>query len=229
MKHIRKFDLIVALYVFGIMVAETMGAKTFPLIQQSWLHLNVSVAIFVMPLLFTLTDIVVEVYGRKRARSMVFSGLFVVGLLVLYAAIATHLPPSARFESNEAAYDTIFSASIQFAIASLVAFAAAELLDVAVFSKMRQRLGDKALWLRNNASNFISQFVDSAIFLTIAFWAFNESFSSNAAFIVGLLIPYWLIRCAFSVLETPLVYLGVHWLRKPEPQFDDEKPLPAKV
>ena len=61
------------------MVAELMGTKTFPLTNFSWLHLNVTVAIFVMPLLFTMTDIVVEVYGRNRARSMVFSGLIVVG------------------------------------------------------------------------------------------------------------------------------------------------------
>lgn len=227
-KNIRKFDLIVALYVFGIMVAELMGSKTFPLVQFDWLHLNVTVAIFVMPLLFTLTDIVVEVYGRSRARSMVFSGLFVVALLIVYAALATHLPPSTRFAEKESAYDTIFASTMQIAIASLVAFAASELLDVAVFSKLRERLGKKALWFRNNASNFVSQLTDSAIFLTIAFWAFDQSFSDNMSFIISILIPYWLIRCAFSVLQTPLVYLGVNWLRKPQPQFADEKPLPQK-
>lgn len=202
-----------ALYVFGVMVSELMGSKTFPLTQFSWLHLNATVSIFVLPLLFTLTDIVVEVYGRARARSMVFSGLIVVALLLLYSLLATSLPPSQRFAGSEASYDAIFHSTAQIAFASIVAFAASEFLDVLVFAKLRDKLGKKALWFRNNASNFVSQFFDAAIFITLAFYAFNESFSSNMSFLWGLIIPYWLIRCVLSVIETPLVYAGVWWLK----------------
>ncbi len=210
---IRKFDFIVALYIFGVITAELMGAKTFPLIQTSWLHLNATVAIFMMPLLFTLTDIVVEVHGRNRARSMVFSGLAVVAMLIVYSWIATSLPPSSRYAPTENAYDTIFRASIQISIASLMAFAISEFLDVLIFSKLRDRMGKHGLWLRNNVSNFASQLVDSTVFIVIAFYAFNESISSNLSFMIGLIIPYWLLRCALSVAETPLAYLGVWWLR----------------
>lgn len=210
---IRKFDLIIALYVFGVVVAELMGSKTFQLTNFSWMHLNASVAIFVLPLLFTLTDIVVEVYGRQRARSMVLSGLTVVALLIVYSLLATHLPPSHRYASTESAYDTIFGASARIAAASLTAFAVSELLDVAIFSKMRERLGKKELWLRNNVSNFISQFADSTIFIFLAFYALSDSFSSNFSFLFSIIIPYWLIRCALSVVETPFVYAGVWWLK----------------
>ncbi len=210
---IRKFDFIVALYVFGIMVTELMGAKTFPIIQQDWLHLNASVAIFVLPLIFTLTDVVVEVYGRARARSMVFSGIAMVFLVMLFAALATHLAPSVRFEGKEAAFDTIFGASIRIAAASIVAFAVSELLDVAVFSKLRQALHHKALWLRNNLSNFVSMLVDSTLFITLAFYALDKPFDGNVSFLLSLIIPYWLLKCALSALQTPLVYLGVWWLK----------------
>ncbi len=213
MIKVRKFDLVMALYVFGVMVAELMGSKTFPLFQFDWLHLNATVAIFVMPLLFTMTDVVVEVYGKARARSMVFSGLIVVALLILFSLLATHLPPSHRFAATEPAYDTIFNATARISAASLVAFAASELLDVLIFAKLREKLGKQALWFRNNASNFVSQLADSAIFLTLAFYAFGDSFSSNFSFLFGLLLPYWLLRCGLSLLETPLVYLGVWWLK----------------
>jgi len=213
MFKIRKFDLLVALYVFGVMIAETLGAKTFPIIQADWLHLNASVAIFVMPLLFTITDIIVEVHGKERARSVVLSGMIMVVLLMLFSLLATSLPPSARFAGSESSYDDVFGASARIAAASVAAFAVSELLDVAIFSKMRERLGKKALWLRNNVSNFVAQLVDSAVFLTLAFWALGDTVGNNVGFIVGLLIPYWLLRCALSVLETPLVYLGVWWLR----------------
>jgi queuosine precursor transporter len=220
---IKRLDLLMALYIFGVAVAELMGAKTFPLIQASWLHLNCSVAIFVMPLLFSATDIVVEVYGRKRARGIVMSGLVVVILLMLFGLLATHLPASARFAPQETAYDSVFGASVRMSAASLAAFAASELLDVLVFSKLRQRLHGRALWLRNNLSNIISQFVDSAVFLALAFYAFNLPFGSNLSFIFGLLMPYWLLRCAFSAISTPFVYMGVRWLRTERQSSEEDR------
>jgi uncharacterized integral membrane protein (TIGR00697 family) len=210
---IRKFDFLVALYVFGVMVAELMGAKTFSLGMVGHWHLTASVAVFVFPLLFTVTDVIVEVHGRKRARSVVFSGIFMVFLLALFELLAVHIAPSARFAPSEKAYDAIFGASLRLAAASLMAFAASELLDVLVFAKLRKVLDGKALWLRNNASNFVSQLADSTIFLTLAFYAVGTGFGTNASFLLGLIIPYWLVKCAFSVLETPLVYAGVWWLK----------------
>ena len=213
MLNIRKMDLVVALYIFGVMTAELFGAKTFPLTNFSWAHLNASVAIFVIPLLFTLVDVVVEVHGRRRARSMVYAGLLVVALLIMYASLATHLPPSHRFEPTESAYDKVFGASIRISAASLTAFAVSELLDVAIFARLREALKGKALWLRNNLTNFVAQFADSFVFIFLAFYAVHDSFGSNFSFLMSLIIPYWLIRCGLSVVETPLVYLGVWWLR----------------
>lgn len=211
---IRKFDVIVALYVFGVLTAELLGSKVFPLGQLGSFHLHASVAIFVMPLLFTITDVVVEVFGRKRARSIVWSGLICAALLVLYTSLATHLPPTGRSIASEHAYDTIFGSSARFAAASLVAFAVSELLDIFIFAKLRQSMHKRALWFRNNASNFVSQFADSAVFLTLAFYSLQRGLGSNVSFLFGLLLPYWALRCIFSVVETPLVYLGVAWLRK---------------
>lgn len=213
MIKIRKFDLVVALYIFGVMSAELMGAKTFPLTDFSWMHLNASVAIFVLPLLFTLTDVVVEVHGKERARSMVWSGLIVVALLFLFAVLAVHLPPSHRFSSSESAYDKVFGLTARISLASLTAFAISEFLDVFIFAKLREKLHKKALWLRNNLSNFVSMFVDSLIFIFLAFYSFSYGFGDNLSFLFGLIIPYWLIKCSLSVVETPLVYLGVRWLR----------------
>lgn len=213
MFKINKLDFLVTLYIFGVLCAELMGPKTFPLFHIGSFHLNSSVAIFLMPLLFTLPDVVVEVYGKARAQSIVFSGLGMIALLVLFSTLATHLPASPHFASSAAAYDKIFGYSVRMAIASLTAFAASELLDVMVFSKLRQLLRNRALWLRNIVSNVISQFADSAIFLTLAFYALHVSFGSNVAFLLGLILPYWVLRCVLTVLETPLVYAGVWWLR----------------
>lgn len=206
-------DLLIAVYVFCVAAAELMGAKTFPLLEWPF-RLNASVAIFVIPLLFSINDIIIEVYGAERARSVVRTGLFVIVLILLFAWLATSLPPSARFTSMEAAYDTVFRYSIRIALASLTAFAVAQFLDVYVFARIRQALGTSKLWLRNNASNILSQFVDTVVFMTLAFYALDRSFGDNAAFLWSLILPYWMLKNFMSLLITPLVYLGVSWLKR---------------
>ena len=222
MSKIHKMDLLVALYTFCIAVSELMGGKTFPLLSLGNFTLNASVAIFTIPIVFTINDIIVEVYGKERARSVVRSGLTVVVLITLFSWLAISLPPSARFQKTEAAYDTIFGTAIRISIASLIAFAAAEFTDLWVFSKIRQRLGTQALWLRNNVSNFVAQLLDTVIFLTLAFYDPSKAFVGNVGFLVSLITPYWLLKCAMSVIETPFVYAGVRWLKN---GIEETKPI----
>ncbi|OGH29352.1 MAG: hypothetical protein A3B41_04815 [Candidatus Levybacteria bacterium RIFCSPLOWO2_01_FULL_37_26] len=214
MFKVEKLDLLVSVYIFCIAVAELMGAKTFPLINIFGYQLNASVAIFVLPLIFTINDMITEVYGKERTRSIIRSGLFTIFLILLFSVLATNLPPSLRFEKTEGAYDTIFGLSARIAAASLTAFTLAEFLDVFIFAKIRQRFGKKALWFRNNASNFISQLVDTTVFMFLAFYAMDKSFDSNIGFLISLILPYWLLKCFMSIIETPFVYLGVKWLKK---------------
>jgi hypothetical protein len=211
---IQKFDLLIAVYICCIAITELMGAKTTPLFSIGSLHLTASVALLAVPLLFTINDVIVEVHGKERARSIVYCGLIVIALLMTMSVVATHLPASQRFLPNEAAYDTIFGTSARIAAASLIAFSLAELLDVWVFSRIREKMGKKALWLRNNVSNFSAQLVDTVVFMSLAFYALDKPFGANISFLVGLILPYWLLKCFMSVIETPFVYLGVKWLKR---------------
>lgn len=214
MSKFQKLDILFAMYFFAIIASELMGVKTFPIANFSWLHLNASVAILLLPLVFSINDIVIEVYGKERARSLVRAGMVSVFLVFVFSAIATLLPPSTRFAPKEPAYDLIFSSSLRFAGASLVAFGVAAMTDVLVFAKIRERLGAKALWFRNNASNFIAQLLDTIVFITLAFYAFDKPLGNNVSFLISLIIPYWLLKCCMSVIETPFVYAGVRWLKK---------------
>lgn len=211
---IQKLDLLLSFYIGCIAVSELMGAKTFPVAVISGFHLNASVGIFVVPLIYSINDIITEVFGKDRSRSIVQSGLIVVAFFLLFSLLATHLPPSMRFVKTEKAYDEIFGVSARIAAASLIAFAVGEFLDVLLFAKIRSRFGKKALWLRTNISNFVSQFFDTALFITLAFYAFGKPLMSNISFLFSLVLPYWLLKCFLSVIETPLVYLGVQWLRE---------------
>jgi uncharacterized integral membrane protein (TIGR00697 family) len=190
-----------------------MGGKTIPLMKLGTYQLNASVAIFVFHFNFTINDIVTEVYGKERIRSIIRSTLVMIFLVIVVSLSFTALPPSTRFEATESAYDQVFSISARIAAASLTAFTIAEFTDVLIFTKIRQRLGNKALWLRNNVSNFVAQFADTTLFITLAFYNFALPFNQNWGFLLSLILPYWLLKCAVSVIETPFVYWGVNWLR----------------
>jgi len=214
MLKINKLDFLIAFYTTCVILSELMGAKTFPLFNIGSFHVNATVALFVLPLIYSINDIVVEVYGKARAQSIVRSSLFMILFILLFSLLATYLPPSKRFAQTNIAYNTIFGISARFSAASLIAFIVSEFSDIFIFAKLQEKFGKSKLWLRTNLSNFLSEFLDTAIFMTLAFYALDKPISNNLSFIVGLSIPYYLLRCFMSIIETPIVYLGVNWLKK---------------
>jgi len=213
MFKIEKLDFLISFYIVCVAISELMGAKTFPVYNSGSIHINATVVIFVLPLLYSINDIIIEVYGKAKAQSIVRSSLLVIFFIFLFSIIAVALPPSKRFIPTEGAYDAIFGLSARFSAASLIAFAVSEFLDVYIFARLRQKLGKTKLWLRTNLSNFGSEFIDVVLFMTLAFYALDQSFASNLSFISSIAIPYYILRCFMSVITTPLVYLGVKWLR----------------
>jgi uncharacterized integral membrane protein (TIGR00697 family) len=213
MFNIQKLDFLIAFYITCVVLTEIMGAKTVPLFTIWGFHISGTVTLLILPFIYSINDTIVEVFGKAKAQSIVRSALLMILFILIYSIIATMLPADKRFAPTENAYETIFGISIRFSAASLIAFAVSEFSDVYIFAKLREKLGKKNLWLRINASNFISEFFDTALFMTLAFYALDQSIGSNFAFIAGLALPYWILRCFMSVIETPLVYLGVKWLK----------------
>ena len=211
---IQKFDLLVSIYITCLLLSEIMGVKTFPLINLFGYQFNASVAILTFPILFTINDVIIEVYGKERVRSVIRSGFLMVIFFTVFSVFATQIEPSSRFASSESQYDYIFNQSIRMSIASLIAFATSEFLDVLVFVRVKNMFGEKRLWLRNNLSNFTAQLFDTTIFMTLAFYSLNDSVASNFDFLIGIILPYWFLKCSMSVIETPLLYVGIRWLKK---------------
>lgn len=214
MKLLRsnRLDLLIAIYIFCVVAVNLMGAKVMPIGQLFGLEFNISVAILLMPLLFSIIDAVCEVYGKARAKSIVYSGIVVIFLMVLFSAFAVAMPAAERFAAA-GAYNEVFTISIRFGIASLVAFGLAGLLDVLVYNKLKMIHGKgRLVWLRNNLSGYLGQFVDSTVFVFIAFYSLNYGFVDNISWLFGIILPLTLAKCAMSAATTPLVYAGIRFL-----------------
>jgi len=206
LEQATKLDILLALFVASLIGANLLGTKITTL-----LGVSVSVGIFAYPISFLITDIVAEVFGKTKAKKFVLAGFISLILIIILTYISVKLPAAERYSYNNE-YSIIFGASIRMIIASMVAFLLAQLHDVWIFHKLKEKTKGKFLWLRNNISTIISQFIDTTIFMFIAFYAVTPKF--DVAFIFTLIIPYWLFKIAFAILDTPLVYAGIKWLKK---------------
>ncbi len=210
--------IVSAVYAACIVVSELMGIKTVPLFTLFGKQYNGSVALLTLPIIFVINDAVAEVYGNKTVRALARVGIAIVIGLSIFTYLATSLPPSTRFALTESAYDTVFLSAFRITIASLCAFAAAELLDIAIFQHLRKRYQDR-VWLRSQISNVISQFLDTVIFMSVAFYALDKDFSTNISFLWSIILPYWFLKSFMSTLEVPFLTPLIALLRK-DPSYD---------
>ncbi len=215
-KHF-KLTLLSSVFVAGLISANLLGSKVTTI-----LGITMSVGIFAYPLTFLMTDAIGEVYGKKKAMQVVYAALIAQVFVLLLTWISVVLPAADRYAFN-AEYTTIFGGSIRMIIASLIAFIVAQLHDVWAFEFWRKKTGGKYLWLRNNASTFVSQAIDTLLFMFIAFYGISEKFT--VGFILELSVTYWGLKILFAALDTPFVYALVRWLKTGS---DDSDPVPAK-
>lgn len=200
-----KRDIIYALYITFMVLVNTIGSKIINLAG-----VRVSVGIFFMPVLFVATDIVGEVYGEKEVKTFVNICLAMLVIMVTMTRLCIAIAPNENWPyQNE--YSIIFGSSLRMTCASIVSFAVSQKLDVVLFAFIRRLTGEKHLWIRNNVATIICQFIDTVLFEFIAFWHLTPTYTFS--FLFTLIIPYWLFKVLFALLDTPICYLGVRWLK----------------
>lgn len=204
---LRNLCLALCVYLTSLFAANTLGLKVMPFLFGG--HLSVAFVSF--PIVFLTTDVIGEVYGKSIARLFVLAGFVSTGLFLFYSIFSLALPWDASASWVKDGYNTVFGISARIAIASLVAFAIGEYQDVFTFFFFKQKLGDKHFWLRSNLSNLWSQFLDTVIFMLIAFLGVY-SWST----LISLIFSWWAYKVLMGILYTPLSYLGIRVLKAAE-------------
>lgn len=200
---LKKLLVALALYITSLIAANTLGLKIMPFLFGS----HLSVGVFMFPVVFLMTDVIGEVYGKKVAKFFVLAGIISTVLWISYNSIALLVPWSDAGHWAEGSYETIFGLSMRMAIASVVAFTIAEYQDVISFFFFKNRFAKSGFWLRSNLSNLWSQLLDTVLFMTIAFYGVYET-----PVLLSLILTWWLYKVLMGLLYTPLAYLGIHLL-----------------
>ena len=203
-KSLKKLAIAMAVYLTSLFAANTLGLKIMPFLFGS----HLSVAVFSFPIVFLMTDVIGEVYGKRVAKFFVLAGFVSTALFIAYSFLSLSMPWSSEGLWAKEGYNQIFGISARIAVASLAAFLVAEYQDVFSFFFFKKKFGDKYFWLRSNLSNIWSQFLDSTIFMVIAFAGVYETGT-----LISIIITWWLYKVAMGIAYTPLSYLGISLLR----------------
>ena len=200
----NKIIVALSLYLTSLIAANTLGLKLMPFLFGS----HLSVAVFSFPIVFIMTDVIGEVYGKQMARLFVLAGFITTALFIVYSLLSLAMPWSKDGLWAKEAYNQIFGISLRFSVASLVAYAVGEYQDVFTFFLATDKWGKKYFWLRSNLSNLWSQLVDSVLFNAIAFIGVYKW-----PVLLSITLTWWLYKVGMGLAYTPLSYLGIRLLK----------------
>ena len=158
--------------------------------------------------IFLSTDILSEFHGKKAARKAVWIGLFALIASTIYMQITLLYTPAADDFVHEH-LAAIFGFFPRIVLASIIAYVISQHLDIWLYTTLKEKFKGRHLWLRNNLSTMTSQFVDSLLFATIAFYGV---FSWDI--FIQIVITTYIIKFVVAGLDTPFMYLVKRWIAK---------------
>ncbi len=212
--HTRAIRQWTFMVLAGIFIASLVACN---LIFQKFFHwtpfglytFEISVGILPYPVTFLVTDIISELYGKRRADQVVVSGLIASVFVIGVVWLANAVPATPWSPVDDGTFATVFGLAPAAVFASMVAYLTAQFIDIRVFHFWKRLTKGKHLWLRNNASTVFSQFVDTATVLAIL----------CACSVIGwerfgvLLLNGFLFKVLVALFDTPLFYLAVAVLK----------------
>lgn len=199
-----------ALFICALVVSNLIFQKFFSWDFFGLYTFEISVGILPYPITFLITDIVSEIYGKKKANEMVTAGIFASLFSLLIVYVAKVVPATSWSPVGNDLFTTVFGATALAVFASMMAYLLAQYVDIQIYHFWKRVTKGKYLWLRNNFSTFLSQFIDtfSVLFLLCSFELIEWKLFG------GLLLGGFLFKVLIAALDTPFLYLGVGLLRK---------------
>jgi uncharacterized integral membrane protein (TIGR00697 family) len=179
----------------------------------------VPAGLIAFPATFLATDLVSELFGRRKAQLLVWVGFGVNCFMLILMTINFYLPNADGVSGGLHLFDGIYGFMVGNTIASMIAYLTAQTIDVRLFHYWKKRTAGKHLWLRNNASTMISQLVDSTAIISILYFSGNlgDSITGFSALIILILNSY-IFKFFAALIDTPIIYGAVAWLR----EFDED-------
>ena len=204
----RKKDIIyvvlAGIFITNALVAELIGGKLI------YIGNNVmSLGILPWPIVFITTDLINEYFGEKGVKKLSLITATLIAYTFILLLIGLNIP-AVKGDGliTDDQFSAVFGQSMWIIVGSITAFLVSQLIDVTLFHFLKNRTGEKMLWLRSTGSTIISQLFDSFIVLGIAFWLPGKI--NEETFVASAFTGYS-VKLLIAIGLTPLIYLG-HYL-----------------
>jgi len=204
----KNFKYLGSISVFFVSVLLISNIASTKIIDLKWFVFDGGTLLF--PLSYIFGDILTEVYGYKRTKKVIWLGFFMALLMSLVFIIVGKLP-SAPGWNNQSAYDLILGLTPRIVIASLIAYTCGNFSNSFILAKMKILTKGKMLWARTIGSTLAGEFIDSILFIVIAFWGILPS-----SLLVTLIISNYIFKTVVEIIFTPVTYKVVELLKKKE-------------
>jgi len=204
-RNYRYLTMISVFFVAVLLISNVASTK----IVQLW-KLTFDGGTLLFPLSYIFADIMTEVYGYKKSRSVIWLG-FISALVMSLVFILVGVLPAAPDWGNQSAYDAILGLTPMIVLASLIAYFCGEFSNSFILAKMKVWTEGKHLWARTIGSTLVGQLVDSTLFILIAFGAVLP-----LSLLLTLIVSNYIFKVAVEVLFTPLTYKAVAFLKQKE-------------
>jgi uncharacterized integral membrane protein (TIGR00697 family) len=201
----KYLGLLTCLYVTFQLVSDVTAGK----IVQLWLF-PVSVTVLYFPITYIFSDILTEVYGYARARSVLWTVLLCSIIAGCLYQVVVGLPPAAGFDAN-AAYARVFGSVPRILLGGWIAVFAGDIANNFILAKLKIASRGRLLWTRTIGSTIVGQGVNTALFYLIALYGVLPQ-----QLLVQSILSGWLLKVAVEVIFTPVTYGVVNWLKHTE-------------
>ncbi|MEE9166854.1 MAG: queuosine precursor transporter [Candidatus Neomarinimicrobiota bacterium] len=208
------------IFLTALILGNVIGTTKF----VSVFGLVVPAGVLAYPFTFLATDLICELYGKKRAQTIVWIGFIMNFFMLGLMTIGHYLQDALGVSGATSTFERVYEFMVGNVIASMVAYLIAQTVDVHLFHFWKRLTKGKHLWLRNNLSTTASQLVDTVSILTILYLANNLGENvKTVSDLMSLIFQSYLFKFFFALFDTPLFYVGV-WFLKPRVHEDpDEK------
>ena len=209
------FLILSSIFIASLVACNLIFQKFFVL-DLHYTIIVLSVGILPYPITFLVTDIISEIYGKKKANNLVLSGFF-ASIFIVFVLYISNLVPAVSFSPvDDKTFTQVFGLFGPAVFASMTAYLLAQFIDIKIFHLWKDFTKGKHLWLRNNLSTVFSQMVDTASVLSLLClasdlgWATGLSWSSFPQ----LFVAGYLFKVLVAIIDTPFIYLFCKILRK---------------
>ncbi len=195
------YIVLAGIFITNALVAELIGGKLIYVGQAV-----MSLGILPWPVVFVTTDLINEYFGEKGVRKLSLLTASLIGYTFVLLLIGLQIP-AVKGDGlvTDSQFTAVFGQSMLIIVGSITAFLVSQLIDVTIFHFVKNRTGNRMIWLRSTGSTVISQLFDSFIVLGIAFWLPGKMTAET--FILSALTGYS-VKLGIAILLTPLIYVG---------------------